>query len=170
MSHRSEAHLTPRQLERYLHEHIPISRPLGVRVIEAAAEGVRLGAPLEPNLNDRQTAFGGSLSAVAILAAWSWMYLRLGGPGFGGRIVIQDHGVEYLAPAAGDFIATCTPPGGELWGRFSAHWRGGVERVSRSTSTSTWSGCWWRGAEAATWRSAGSSALTTSGCTLWFGW
>lgn len=119
MSDRSEAvALACDQLERYLHEHIPISRPLGVRVIEAAAEGVRLGAPLEPNLNHRHTAFGGSLSAVAILAAWSWIYLRLGGPGFRDRIVIQDHSVEYLAPAAGDFIATCTPPGGELWNRF----------------------------------------------------
>src|SRR5512132_2090261 len=99
-------HLTAAQLERYLHEQIPISRPLGVRVLAAGADVVRLGAPLEPNLNHRQTVFGGSLSAVAILAAWTWLYLRLGGPGFTGRIVIQNHGVEYLAPAEGDFVAT----------------------------------------------------------------
>jgi thioesterase domain-containing protein len=112
------ARLTPDRLEHYLHEHIPISRPLGVRVLAAGADGVRLGAPLEPNLNHRQTAFGGSLSAVAILAAWSWLYLRLGGPEFTGRIVIQNHSVEYLAPAEGDFAAACAAPGDELWARF----------------------------------------------------
>ena len=123
--------LTSGQLERYLHEHIPISRPLGVRVLAAGADGVRLAAPLEPNLNHRQTAFGGSLSAVAILAAWSWLYLRLGGPGFGGRIVIQNHGVEYLAPAEGEFVATCAAPGEEQWGRFER----ALERRGRARLT-----------------------------------
>jgi thioesterase domain-containing protein len=112
------AHLTPGQLERYLHEQIPISRPLGVRVLAAGADLVRLGAPLEPNLNHRQTVFGGSLSAVGILAAWCWLYLRLGGPRYTGRIVIQHHGVEYLAPAEGDFVAACAAPDAEAWARF----------------------------------------------------
>lgn len=125
------AHLSSAQLERYLHEHIPISRPLGVRVVAAGADVVRLGAPLEPNLNHRQTAFGGSLSALAILAAWSWLYLRLGGPGFGGRIVIQNHSVEYLAPAEGDFMAECAAPGAELWTRFAR----ALERRGRARVT-----------------------------------
>ena len=125
------AHLTPGQLERYLHEQIPISRPLGVRVLAAGADLVRLGAPLEPNLNHRQTAFGGSLSAVAILAAWSWLYLRLGGPGYTGRIVIQNHSVEYLAPAEGDFVAACAAPGDEMWARFER----ALERRGRARLT-----------------------------------
>ena len=119
------------RLERYLHEHIPISRALGVRVLAADADVVRLGAPLGPNLNHRQTAFGGSLSAVAILAAWSWLYLRLGGPGFGGRIVIQNHSVEYLAPAEGDFVATCASPDAGAWGRFER----ALERRGRARVT-----------------------------------
>ena len=130
-SHDVTARLTSGQLEHYLHEHIPISRPLGVRVLAAGADVVRLGAPLEPNLNHRQTVFGGSLSAVAILAAWSWLYLRLGGPGFAGRIVIQNHSVEYLAPAEGDFVATCAAPGGEMWTRFER----ALERRGRARVT-----------------------------------
>lgn len=110
--------MNPDQLQRYLHEHIPISRPLGVRVLAAGPELVRLAAPLEANLNHRQTAFGGSLSAVAILAGWSWLYLRLGGPGFTGRIVIQHHSVDYVAPAEGDFVASCAGAGPEPWARF----------------------------------------------------
>ena len=110
--------MSPDQLQHYLHDHIPISRPLGVRVLAAGPELVRLGAPLEPNLNHRQTAFGGSLSAVAILAGWSWLYLRLAASGFTGRIVIQHHTVDYVAPAEADFVATCAGPGPEPWARF----------------------------------------------------
>ena len=124
-------HLTAAQLERDLHEQIPISRPLGVRVLAAGADLVRLGAPLKPNLNHRQTVFGGSLSAVAILAAWTWLYLRLGGPGFTGRIVIQNHGIEYLAPAEGDFVATCAEPGADGWARFER----ALERRGRARLT-----------------------------------
>lgn len=106
-------------LEHYLHEHIPISGPIGVRVLEAGPDGVRLAAPLGPNLNHRQTAFGGSLSAVAILAAWSWLHLKLRGEGFVGRIVIQGNSMEYLAPAEGDFEADCRAPGAERWELFA---------------------------------------------------
>ncbi|HEU4699427.1 MAG TPA: YiiD C-terminal domain-containing protein [Gemmatimonadales bacterium] len=107
-------------LERYLHEHIPISQALGVRVLAAGADGVRLAAPLAPNLNHRQTAFGGSLSAVAILAAWSCLHVRLraGVGGFTGRIVIQRHAMDYLAPAEGDFVAACAAPAAERWATF----------------------------------------------------
>jgi thioesterase domain-containing protein len=107
-------------LEHYLHEHIPLSRPLGVRVLAAGPDGVRLAAPLGPNLNHRRTAFGGSLSAVAILAAWSWLHLKLRAGGFVGRIVIQGNSMEYLAAAEGDFEADCRAPGPERWELFAA--------------------------------------------------
>jgi thioesterase domain-containing protein len=107
------------ELERYLHEHIPISRHLGTRVLEAGAHAVRLAAPLAPNLNHRETAFGGSLAALAILAAWSWLHLRLRAEGFHGRIVIQGNSMEYLAPAEADFDATCRAPSAERWELFA---------------------------------------------------
>jgi len=105
-------------LEQYLHEHIPVSRHLGVRVLAADHAGVRLGAPLAPNLNHRHTAFGGSLSAVAILAAWSYLHHALGGEGPAQRIVIQSNSIEYLAPATGDFEAYCQAPAPERWALF----------------------------------------------------
>ncbi len=109
-----------RTIERYLHEHIPVSRHLGTRVLEASAERVRLGAPLAPNLNHRRTVFGGSLSALAILAGWAWLHLRLRGErAFGGQIVIMGNSVKYLAPAEGDFEAVCAAPAAERWARFA---------------------------------------------------
>ena len=106
-------------LERYLDEHIPITRALGVRVLDAGAAGVRLRAALEPNLNHRQTAFGGSVSAVAILAAWGVLRVLLDGETPVPQIVIQRNHVEYLAPISDDFEAYCAAPPPEQWERFA---------------------------------------------------
>ena len=128
--------MTPAELEHYLHAHIPISGPLGVRVAAASAAAVQLAAPLAPNLNHRETAFGGSLSAVAILAGWSLLRLRLG-DGFRGRLVIQTHTMEYVAPAEADFVAECRPPDAAAWQEFTAalerRGRARVELTARVT-------------------------------------
>jgi thioesterase domain-containing protein len=80
---------------------------MGVRVVAAGREGVTLAAPIAPNINHRATVFGGSVSAVAILAAWSWLHFALRDAGLKARLVIQRNTVEYLAPVAGDFEASC---------------------------------------------------------------
>lgn len=111
--------MTASELERYLHEHIPISSALGVRVAGADFAHVRLTAPLAPNLNHQRSAFGGSLSALAILTGWSWLHLQLRPIGFIGQIVIQGNSMEYLVPALGDFEAVCHAPSAERWGVFA---------------------------------------------------
>ena len=108
----------PFGLEGYLHSHIPLSRHLGVRVGHASFDGVRLLAPLEPNLNHRKTGFGGSISAVAILAGWSLLWCRLRERTGGHNIVIQHNTVDYVAPVTADFSATCNAPSEMAWGRF----------------------------------------------------
>jgi thioesterase domain-containing protein len=105
-------------LETYLHTHIPLSRHLAAAVVEASRDRVRLRAPLAANVNHRGTAFGGSISALAILAAWSLLHLRLASVRGRWRIVIQRNSVEYLSPAADDFEAECSAPGGAGWSAF----------------------------------------------------
>ena len=46
-----------------------------------APDTVVIEAPLAPNINHRKTVFGGSASALGILAAWSLVHLRLAGTG-----------------------------------------------------------------------------------------
>jgi thioesterase domain-containing protein len=67
------------EIERYLHEHIPLSQHMQVRVVSCDAHGVKLTAPLLPNINHRHTMFGGSASALAILAGWTWLHTQLKG-------------------------------------------------------------------------------------------
>ncbi len=99
------------ELERYLHEHIPISSAMGVRVVSCAAAGVTLAAPLAANINHRATVFGGSASAVAILAAWTYLHSVLRGTGLATRLVIQRNTIDYLAPITADFEAECASVG-----------------------------------------------------------
>ncbi|HEX7590665.1 MAG TPA: YiiD C-terminal domain-containing protein [Candidatus Limnocylindrales bacterium] len=106
------------ELEAYLHEHIPISHQMGIRVVRADLTCVELGAPLEPNVNHRSTVFGGSCASVAMLAAWSLTLLRINDAGLDFPVVIQRGAMDYLAPIEGEFSATAKSPDEVIWARF----------------------------------------------------
>ena len=110
--------MTPRELESYLHEHIPLSGAMAVSVAEVSAERVVLRLPLAPNINHRETVFGGSASAAAILACWSLLHVRLRGAGLEARLVIQRNTMSYLAPIAGDFRAVAALDDVAAWSTF----------------------------------------------------
>ena len=112
--------MKPSEIEAYLHRQIPISAAMGVRVRSCDAAGAVLAAPLTPNVNHRATVFGGSASAVAILAAWTWLHFTLRAAGESARLVIQKNSVDYLAPITDDFTAHCEPPPAGLMERFVA--------------------------------------------------
>jgi thioesterase domain-containing protein len=97
--------VTPLELEHYLHRHIPLSKAMQVSVREVTPEHVTLGAPLKPNINHRDTVFGGSAAAVAVLAAWSLVHTRLIDAALPSRLVIQRNTMSYSAPITGAFTA-----------------------------------------------------------------
>ena len=105
-------------MEAYLHEHIPISAAMECRVLRTSPVDVLLEAPLTPNLNHRATAFGGSLSALAILAGWAMVHFRLRAEGLEVRTVIRESGVRYDKPVRGPFQALCLAPPADAWERF----------------------------------------------------
>jgi len=103
------------ELESYLHVHIPLSSAMGVTVSAIDADSVALSAPLGPNINHRDTVFGGSASALAILAGWSLVHVLLADAGISCRIVIQRNSVEYDAPMLGTFVARSRLSDAERW-------------------------------------------------------
>jgi thioesterase domain-containing protein len=133
-------------LEQYLHEHIPISRAMGAQVETADQAGVRLIAPLAPNINHRETVFGGSLSALGILAGWTLIHARLRAVNFKGRLVIQRSATDFLKPAGGAFAAFCPSPAAAEWAQFvrALHRKG---RARITLSGELLSGCSDTGAE-----------------------
>ena len=105
-------------LERYLHEQIPLSAAMGVRVRMATLERVQLAAPLAPNLNHNETVFGGSAVALATLACWTLLHLRVASAGLRARLVIQRSSMEYERPVPGEFDAVCRFSDELAWERF----------------------------------------------------
>lgn len=112
--------MTLDEITRYLHDHIPVTAHLGATVAAYDGGSIRVAAPLAPNLNHRGTAFGGSLSALGILAGWALLHLNLRARGIEARLVIQRSGMDYDAPVLGDFTATARLPDPAEWERFLA--------------------------------------------------
>lgn len=116
------------EVENYLHQHIPLSKSMEIKVRQVYENGVTLQAPLMPNINHRSTVFGGSVSALAILAGWTLVHVNLQALSIESRIVIQRNSMEYLQPIDGDFMAVCRFPAVEVWERFIKM----LERKSKS--------------------------------------
>jgi len=108
------------QLEEYLHDRIPLARAMAIEVREATVGRVTLFAPLAPNINHRDTVFGGSASAVAILAAWSVVRVRMLAEGLEGRIVIRRNTMSYEQPMSAGFTATAGAPDPTDWAKLRA--------------------------------------------------
>ena len=122
MSTKSTSHaLTPQALQDYLHAHIPLSKAMAVEVKTASPAGVLLTAPLAPNINHRDTVFGGSASAVAILSAWALLHVSMLDANIKARLVIQKNSMSYDLPMPTDFSAEAAiAPSPEKWQRFLA--------------------------------------------------
>jgi thioesterase domain-containing protein len=108
------------ELRQYLHDHIPLSRAMEADVVSAEVESVTLQAPLGPNINHRETVFGGSASALAILAAWSLLHVRLSNASVAARIVIQRNSMDYIEPILGEFTARALLAEPDKWPQFMA--------------------------------------------------
>jgi thioesterase domain-containing protein len=118
-------------LEAYLHERIPLSRAMGVSALGVTPGQVILQAPLEPNINHRETVFGGSAAAVATLAAWSLLRVRLVVAGRDARIVIRRSTMDFERPIAAAFTATSVPIDEGVWQKLlAALERGRMARIA----------------------------------------
>lgn len=124
-----EAH----EVEDYLYEHIPLARALGLRVVHLDDSGTRLRAPLGPNVNHRGSGFGGSLSAIGILAGWALVHARMRREALDPGLVIQRHQVDFEAPAEGALEAWAPTPPSAAWEAFlRAYRRRGRARIDVS--------------------------------------
>ena len=110
--------MTPAELTAYLSTNIPLTGAMDVSAISVAPDTVVLEAPLAPNINHRKTVFGGSASALGILAAWSLVHLRLAETKLEHRLVIQRNTMSYDAPIEGTFTATAAFAEGTDWPKF----------------------------------------------------
>lgn len=104
------------EIERFLHEKIPITRAMGVRVASYDGHTLVLEAPLELNHNHLGTAFGGSLSSVATLAGYALLWLELREREC--HVVVRESTLSFRRPVRGDIRAKCSRPDDEAMAKF----------------------------------------------------
>jgi len=102
----------------YVQEHIPITGHFGVGLANYTGESLEVLAPLAANINHRNSAFGGSLSAVGILSGWALLFIKMRELGVQNTLVIQSSNFQFTAPVAGDFSAQCCLPEAAVYARF----------------------------------------------------
>jgi thioesterase domain-containing protein len=112
--------MLPAELAQYIHAHIPLTKAMEVSVLSIEASAITLRAPLAPNINHRQSVFGGSAAALAILAGWALLHVRLRAAGVAARLVIQRNTMEYRHPILGTFSARARLEHPQRWKLFTS--------------------------------------------------
>jgi thioesterase domain-containing protein len=105
------------RLERYMQRTIPLVGQMRVRVAACGPAGLTLTAPLAPNINHEQTAFGGSLASLTTLACWGYLWLLLEDEADMHMVVNEAH-IRYLKPVTTTLTAECSAPDTETRERF----------------------------------------------------
>lgn len=94
---------------------MPPVRALQLRVLGLEEGRLQLWAPLAANVNDKGSAFGGSLVSLMTLAAWALTSQRIEDAGLDAEVYVADSEVRYLAPLLSDLRA-------EAWLDEDASW------------------------------------------------
>jgi thioesterase domain-containing protein len=105
-----------RRAEEFFHEQIPITRAMGVRVAANDENGFTVEAPVALNSNHLRTAFGGSINAVATLAAYGLLWLELNDPTI--HVVVAESSIRFLRPVHKMIRAVCQRPDPGEWKAF----------------------------------------------------
>lgn len=123
-------------LEKNLHKQIPICGPMGIQVVDYDGVSLSLLAPLPANCNDKNTAFGGSLSALTTLSGWGLIMLKMQEANISQECVIQASDIQYLKPVTSHFTAVCQWPEKSGTALINSLKRKGVGRIQLASSIS----------------------------------
>lgn len=105
-------------VERYLHVQIPLTQTMELRVLPNE-ESFTVTAPVSANRNHLRTAFGGSINAVATLAAYGFLWWKLRGED-GCHVVVAESSIRFLRPVREMIWARCLAPEAKAWREFQS--------------------------------------------------
>ena len=99
------------KLQNKLHTEIPLTKLMDFHIEEYNKNELITAAPLAININDKGTAFGGSLSTITIISSWSLCWLISQELGFDSKnIVVIKNENNYLKPVTKDIVCYTTKP------------------------------------------------------------
>lgn len=136
MSNTQSTDIMIKELQTVLNSEIPLTNAIGILVSQYTGDSITLSAPLENNINHKNTAFGGSLYSVSVLTGWSLVYALLKENNLSGHIVIQESNTRFLLPVDGTINAHCRIDSTEKKHRFLRMYRKkGIARIELTVIT-----------------------------------
>ena len=103
----------------FLEKHMPIAKYMGMRVHSYNSENFELAIDLEPSINDKMTAWGGSLYGLTVMNCWGMLYLQARERGLEPNMVVRQGHIDYLRPVDDKVIvSSCTKPIDCEWDSF----------------------------------------------------
>lgn len=87
-----------RRLEATVHQDIPISHFMGVRILAFDRNSLVIAADLEPNINIHGSAFAGSLYSICTLAGWGLVTLAVETHQLTASVVVASGEISYMKP------------------------------------------------------------------------
>lgn len=97
-------------LDSFLNTHLPLARAARVTIDAYDGESLQVSAPLDANINDKGTAFGGSLYNLCVIAAWGMTDLKAKELSLSGDIVVAKGEINYLRPLRSRLVAKAFAP------------------------------------------------------------
>jgi thioesterase domain-containing protein len=102
------------ELQNKLHNEIPLTKFMDIKIKEYSEKELITTAPLSININDKGTAFGGSLSTMTIISSWSLCWLISKELGFdSSNIVVIKNENSYKKPITKDIFCYTQKPSKE---------------------------------------------------------
>ncbi|AKH69654.1 thioesterase-like protein [Spongiibacter sp. IMCC21906] len=105
-------------MDEFIAQYLPSAQFMQLEVDAYNGKSLHLKAPLGPNINDKNTAFGGSIYCVSVMACWGMVYMRCVDYGLDPDIVIAKAEIEYLKPVTGDILAKSLEADENRWNDF----------------------------------------------------
>ena len=104
-------------LRKYTRELPPVAA-IQVQVADYDGQRLVLTAPLSANVNDKGSAFGGSMTSLMTYAGWGLVTLQLQQAGMAADVFVADSSVRYLKPLYGDLHAEAELAPDQSWPAF----------------------------------------------------
>jgi thioesterase domain-containing protein len=99
------------ELQKKLHNEIPLTKVMNIQIQTYNEKELITTAPLDININDKGTAFGGSLSTMTIISSWSLCWLISKELGFDSKnIVVIKNENSYKKPVTKDIVCYTQKP------------------------------------------------------------
>ena len=110
-------------LQDFMHAHVPLAKAGGITVSHYDGQSLSMTAPLALNINDKGTAFGGSLQNLSVMLCWGMTFLKAKEMNLPGDIVVASSDMQFLRPLKEDLVATVRSPAEDVLEQFSAYFK-----------------------------------------------